>query len=499
METPKNVNKRFLKIGIILIFIIFALLFSLLVFPNHYFFRTNALDLGISNHALYQIAHFKIPTYSISIDGTSTHLFASHFSPIFYFYLPFYWIFGNYALLIIQLLSILFGGLGIYKILLIKVKNTRLHPIILIHFFLIWGIYSALSFDFHNTVIASMLIPWLVYYFEIGKIKYQMVFLILILFTQENMALWMIFVYLGLLVSKYLIKKEKFEGLYFIKFELSQLLFIMLYFIVVTTLIMPSLNSDNEFYQLSRYSHLGNSFGEIIENMISNPKDFFSLIFENNTGDASLNGYKTESLFMLLVSGGFLLFYRPVYLLMTLPIIAQKMFSNNYGFWGITGQYSIEFVPLLSLCLIDFIANKSKWFGYIFTLSIAFSTGYFNYKSMEKRKPDWTDNTTIAFYDKKHYTSYVDVKTVHQLLKTIPKNASLSVSSQLAPHLSNRLNIHMFPNTNNADYIVLLNDPKNSYPIPYKDFLTKVEELKKSEKYKLKISKSRLYIFKKVN
>ncbi|MGQ3014037.1 MAG: hypothetical protein ACT6QS_10050, partial [Flavobacteriales bacterium] len=38
------------------IVLLFALIFALLSFPNHYLLRTYALDLGMFNHALYDFS-----------------------------------------------------------------------------------------------------------------------------------------------------------------------------------------------------------------------------------------------------------------------------------------------------------------------------------------------------------------------------------------------------------------------------------------------------------
>src|SRR5207249_11116663 len=44
--------------------------------------------------------------------------------------------------------------------------DEALALILLFQFWSIWGIYSALAYDYHDNVVAAMLVPWLFYYFH---------------------------------------------------------------------------------------------------------------------------------------------------------------------------------------------------------------------------------------------------------------------------------------------------------------------------------------------
>ena len=479
------------------IFILFGIIFTSISIPNHVLLRTHALDLGMFNHALYQFSQFQMANFSLSYDGEIINYFSDHFSPITLFFVPFYYLFGAYTLLIIQILSILWGGYGIWKYLQFKSNRPLLNRILLLHFFVIWGTYSALSFDFHTNVIASMFVPWILYYFEKGQVKWTLILLILLALCKENMALWSIFIYIGLLLKKYLKNRQSFQFQHFVKFELSVLVGLGVYFLVVVGYVMPHLNEGNVAYQLSRDGHLGNSTKEIIYHLLSQPNELFNLLFENTSGEPEFNGIKTELMFMVLVSGGFLLFYQPIYLLMLIPIFAQKMLANNYAIWGISGQYSIEFVPVLSLCVIDFVLKLKayKWQMFTAILTVIF-TAYFNYRSIESRHPLWFDNTNTAFYDAKHYQSPLPTQAILQKLKSIPDGVSVSASSALTPHLEKRRNLFLFPNVNRAKYILLLDNPMNTYPCSYEEFVLKRKALLKNERYQLIYQKNALSIFK---
>ena len=199
-------NPTFSK-PVITVLLIFGILFSLISIPNHYNFRTYAFDLGINNNALWDYMHFKW-NYCTVMDPHFTNLLSDHFSLFPVLISPFAWIFGTYTLLLFQITAMLWGGIGIYLLLSNLLKNSKLALIGMIHFFSMWGIYSALAFDYHDNVIGTMLVPWFLYYIHQNKWKQAIPWFALILISKENIALWMIFICIGMILIYY---KEKIK------------------------------------------------------------------------------------------------------------------------------------------------------------------------------------------------------------------------------------------------------------------------------------------------
>lgn len=54
---------------------------------------------------------------------------------------------------------------------------------------------------------------------------------------------------------------------------------------------------------------------------------------------------------------------KPVYLIMLIPVYVQKLFHDNYGMWSISGQYVIEFAPILAIGTFSVLgqANNSAF------------------------------------------------------------------------------------------------------------------------------------------
>ena len=482
------------KTILIIIFSIFAIIYCLISLVNHYQLRTYALDLGMFNNAVYHISKFTQPIFTLDIKANETHYLATHFSLITYLYFPLIYIFGSYSLLLLQIVSILSGGVAAYLYAKLKFKNNSIIPIIiLIHFFCIWGIYSALSFDFHNNVIGAMLMIWFIYFLEIRKLLTAGVFLALAVFSQESTAIWAIFVLGGMMIKN----RMEFSKEY-IKFEIPAIIICLIYSVLVIGVIMPFIQNGQNNLQLNRYANLGNSISQIMLKIIQDPKYIFSLLFESPLDDKSYFGIKSELHFMVLVSGGFALFYRPYYLFMLIPIYAEKLLSSDHGVWGINSQYAIEFVPILSLSLTDFLLKiKSTNVACRIAIITTISTLFFTNQTIASKRNQWYDKTNTAFYLKMHYDSPFNLSEIHQTLKSIPEEAIVSASSPLTPHLASREKIYQFPIVKDAGYIVLLLSKTNTYPISQEDFLKQMNEYLSNDKFVVQYRNNDLLILKK--
>ncbi|HLN54195.1 MAG TPA: DUF2079 domain-containing protein [Lentimicrobium sp.] len=452
--------KKLFWISFTSVFLIFALIYAVASIYPHINFRTAALDLGMFNHALYSFAHFRADVFTLALNGSEAPYFGDHFSPITVLYAPFYYLFGEYTLLIIQIIVILAGGYGIFKYAMLRGLNQWVSLLITVHFFTLWGIYSALGFDFHNNVIAAMFVPWFMYFFEKGELKWMLIFYLLIIICKENMALWMIFILLALVIRK--------EGLPFgitKKYIAGLVVFAAIYFVLVSQVIMPELAKGSGLNHLGRFTHLGDSLGDIALKFWRKPDKFFYMLFENTISVNEGTGVKSQLHFLVLISGGFAFFRKPHFLIMLAPIYAQKMFSNSPTLWGISGQYSIEFVPVISLAVISFILyyKEIKW-SWTVVLLLLYTSVHFNEKN-------------LRFLKKEFYVKDINVEQVNDAINRIPGNAVISVNSALAPHLAFRDKIYHFPVIKDAEYIAIIKK-RSIYPMKREDYNELTNKLK---------------------
>ncbi len=459
---------------LILTIIIFGVIYSLVSLVNHYNFRTYALDLGAYTNAMYDYIHFQWNDSTV-FKEIRENLFADHFDLYLVIFSPLSLIFRTYTLLIVQIIFLLFGGIGVYKYFSISKYKYNIALFATIYFYLFFGVFSAVSFDYHSNVIASSLIPWLFYCFKRKKYMNTGIILVLLLVSKENISLWLAFIFIGLLFEY---KKDKVSLRYlFLFFSIS-----IMYFILIINVVMPALSNSGTYPHFD-YSYLGNDSFEAVKYLFSHPIEAVKILFVNHTDSYFGNYVKLELHILVFISGFFMLFLKPHYILMLIPIYFQKLFHDNYLMWGIYGQYSIEYAPILAIGIFSAISEfksikLSKIISVVVLLGVICST----IRIMDNTVI-YTDKSRIRLYKTSHYKRDYNVKIVHEQINKIPENAIVSAQSSILPHLSIRDYIYQFPIVKDADYIIY--SPKEStYPLLEEDFYVKIKDIMSSNKWR---------------
>lgn len=486
MEIIVSLRKNYV---LILILVFFAAIYSSVSLVNHYNFRTYGFDLGIYNNALYDYSHLRVSDNPV-IGNHITNVLSDHLSFYHFIYAPFRYILGSWTLLIFQILAILLGGIGIFKSISLLTKSKTIPYLALIHFFSMWGIYSALSFDYHDNVVAAMVVPW--YFFSILKRSTKHIILcsVLLIISKENIALWLSFIALGTAIWQY--KDAKIRNL-----NLFISVFSIIYFILAIKVFMPYFGGGRAFAHLN-YHALGNSLPEYFKTMVTRPLYTLSLLFKNHSPNVMSNGIKAELHFVILLSGGVALLLRPQFLIMLIPIYAQKLFHTSFVKWGINLHYSIEFVPIITFALYYLLLSLSnkKLLYSLASISLILCILTTNSR-LHHRKSKWYSRENADIFYKKHYSTNYNVTEIRNELDKIPGNAKICAQNMLVPHLSFREWIYVFPNINNADYIITIPTSGNFWPYNEEKYLKKIEELKQGNYKVIKESPSILILKKK--
>jgi uncharacterized membrane protein len=421
-----------------------SILYAAIAIVNHYLFRTYALDYGAYTNALYDYVHFQWNDSGVFRD-LSENLLADHFDLYLIILSPFSFIFGTYTLLIFQLLSVLLGGVGVYRY-FTQSGRPSIALFGALHYFLFFGIYGALSCDYHSNVIAVSLIPWFFLIIRKQRVVAASVLLFFILIAKENMGLWLTFICLALAIEYR--NTIKMRNYLIIASTISAL-----YFALVISILMPSM-ANPEIFRKFNYSVLGNSYVEAFLYLLSHPFDTIKVLFVNHTHQPQGDYVKAELFGMLCLSGLPILLRKPHYLLMLIPIFFQKLYHDNYIVWGIAKHYTIEFAPILSIGIFSVIGEFRKLrvvkAGAIMILA---STAACTIHSMDSTIMH-TPKAQLRVYQKQHFTRDYDVALVHQQLDLIPREAVVSAQSPFLPHLSLRDYVYEFPKIKDAEYIV---------------------------------------------
>ena len=453
---------------------VFLTLYTLISIVNHYNFRTYALDLGAYTNALYDYLNFKWNDSTV-FKEIEENLLADHFDIYLILFSPLTILFKTYTLLIVQIAAILLGGIGIYK-LFNSNNNSTIALYATIYFYLFYGIFSSVAYDYHSNVVAASIVPWLFYYIQKQKIFFSSLCIFFIIIGKENMSFWLTFILIGLAIEY---RKNTFIRNYLIFASILS----CISFISITNIIMPYI-ANNGKYPHFQYSVLGNSMSEAFIHLITHPIQSFQTIFINHNQNTFGNFVKLETHLILLSSGLFFLIKKPYYIIMLIPIYFQKFFHNNIAMWGIGGQYNIEFAPIFAIGIFKVIQDiKSiKAQKYLIVLSIILVSAS-TIRTMDNTV-FFTDKSRIRWYKKGHYTREYNVKNMHEQLQKIPKNAVVSAQSPFLPHLSLRDKIYQFPILKDAEFIVFSN-LENPYPLTVNEFDSITSSLKNEPKWKI--------------
>jgi uncharacterized membrane protein len=338
-----------------------------------------------------------------------------------------------------------------------------------------------------------MLVPWFIYYFDTKNIKMTILFAILIVIGKENMPIWLAFVCAGLACLHY--KESSKRNLALILGGAS-----IIYVVLIIKVVMPAMDPlmAKNGYHAFQYNILGNNSKEILYNLTHNPLEIFKAIFINPYKDMpELNGIKWELYACMLLAGGWMLLIKPQYIIMLIPIIAQKVFHNDFGKWGINYHYSIELAPIIIIGFYDGLKcfkNQKMWI--VFSSIFCLLTLKNSFDKIEKRDSLYYNKTNSAFYSKEHYQCEFDKREIKRVMKLIPPKANLSALNIFCPHLSFRDNIYQFPDIHDAEY-VLLAKTENAYPVRGIELDDKIQEFKNSANWQTLSASKGIYLFKK--
>lgn len=472
-----------LSLGILLLF---AFLFASISWANHYFFRTDALDLGAYINATYDYSHGQWNDSSSFLNHPANFL-TDHFDLLVVFFSPLSWLFKDWTLLLLQWLSILCGAVGVYRYFLLRQASVSFARSAMLFYLLQFGVFGALSFNYHSSVVAAALVPFLLVAIEQQNKKHFLLVFILILIAKESMSLWLFFILTGLI---FIYRSHPWR-----KFMAGSALVALVWFCSVTLWVMPSLTDGGGLTQF-KFSIVGNSLGDLFAAVLHRPMVLVDALFNNHLGTAGVNGVKEEFWMLFLLSGGLVLLARPVYLWMILPIFLMKMWSDRTLLWGINYHYNIELVPILSIgvfsTLMELTDGKIRRRLVVACILLAAAVSI---RCMDHTEV-WVRRENIRVYQKKHWQSALNRKAVVDALQQLPADVIVSAQSCLQPHVAWRDNAYLFPHIANAEYVFLA-PATNTYPLSRDEFTFTKDSLLASKRWSRIVDKDGVLLLKK--
>ncbi len=430
--------------------LVFGILFAMVSLVNHYYFRTYGLDLGLYTNALYDYIHFHSNDSTFFL-ANSCNLLADHFDLYLMLFSPLVLLLGSYTLLVLQIVAVLMGMWGMYRLAGLYTNKGWLPMAAMLMVGLSFGVWHALAFDYHSNVVAAMMLPWMLYFVKKGKPIGVVVMAVLMSIGKETSALWVIFVLVALLWD---VRRNRQMR----RVVALTAVGILAYFLSVTMWIMPSLGcgASSGFW---RYDWMGTSVGEVALWVVSHPIEAVRDIFVSFLPDSVDGVLKVEFFICILTSGLLLGLFKPNYLFMLISPLALKMLSrDSVTFWGVSYQYNIEICMVtVAAAMIVLSRMKKPKMQNVALLATVLLTGLTLVYTVSNPKT-WVRKENIRLYDRRHYNQAdFDRNEARRLIESLPSDASVAASSELTPHLALRDKVYLYPEglVHQPEYLLL--------------------------------------------
>jgi uncharacterized membrane protein len=453
--------------------------FSVLSIRPHLALKTHMADLGQMDLAIWNTAHGRF-VQEIKGEQISTRL-TDHVEPIFALVSLVFWIWDDVrALLVLQSAVIALGAWPVYQMARARLRSftdesqaSAAGIVFTLVYLLFPALEAANMAEFHAAPLAVLPIAWALWYVEQSKWGRFAVACLAVAAIKEEMAL------LSFLLGAWAIvyRRDGRRVGFMIAFA-SLVWFGVATFVIIPAYAAPVYGEAQSVY-FQRYGALGDSAGDIARSLFTRPVLVWAIITE----PARL-GY----LGGLLASVGGLALLGPELLLLSAPILAANLLSAYPAQYSGELHYSAPLVPYFVAAAIIGAARATRslcrwrlWpstshkrpelaLGLVLGWLLLWSVGYHRVKGWtplggEFRWPELTAHHRLA------------ERFFHQ----IPKDAPISVTTALYPHLSHRERIYKFPALGDAAYVLLeVNGTTDMHPA---DLRRRFDELLASRRF----------------
>lgn len=444
------------------VFILFGALHLHISLFDHYLCKTNTYDLAVYNFAFFDFAHLRVSPCPLYHSEGDIHFLQDHFSLTLPILSPLYWVmsplFGTYTLLIIQWLLIVAGAYATYRLILLKSANFNLSIAAVLFYFTIYCRFAAYNADCNLVIMGSALLPVFFYFFEARKWVPMVLVFLALLVNREDFPLGLMFFCWMLLILHWRDKQKRKIALWLIVASIAS-------FVTIFGWIIPALETPNKPYNLFNYNALGQGPKEALVFIVSHPLQALELLFKNSTNDPMYDGVKLKFYFVFLLSGGFVLFYRPVYLIAFIPLVAKKMWNDDPSRWSHEFYQGVEIATIFPAFVFLTLASIKKeqlrklLAGLVCVLTIEVTL----HQLYHSPRVYYGINRSNVFSGDL-YTMTPNTRDIRELMRKIPDTSAVCASGHIAPQLAFRRYIYLFPRIENSRY-VLLEKKGSTFPL----------------------------------
>lgn len=426
-----------------------AAAFAVLAIRKHHSFHSNAYDLGLQQHVVWNTAHgrwFEY-TYMVAFNPDLVNHLGDHVNLILLPIAALYSLHdGPETLLVVQALAVASGMVPLFLVARRRIGRDGPALVLASLYLLHPALQAALLFDFHPIVLAAPLFLWSYYFATVRRDGWLVSATILLLATQENAAL--VVALLGVLVA---IEGRRRAGAALLAAGVA-------WFVTCYFAILPALNPGVGSNAFARYRHLGASWSEVMVRVLMHPVEVAAGVL-----DASGRDY----LRALLVPFGFVSLLAPEILLCAASEVALNLLSDFPAQRTIDHQYASVIVAVAALAAVVGTGRTARFASVRLGLpraAVAWSLAAWalaactvvqtrSYGTIRALGPEYEG----VYADSDH------ARLGHEVLANVPDGVPVSAQGTIAPHLSRRPRVYVFPTIADAEWVAL---DRHANPFP---------------------------------
>jgi uncharacterized membrane protein len=461
--------------GLVIYWLFSVAAYSALSLFRHWHFESSAFDLGIFDQGIWHYSLFEKPACTIN---QFPNLLGDHFDPTLALLAPLYWICPHVeAILVAQAILL---TLPVFPVFLFTQKRLGRLPAFCfaISYAMLWELQAEAQFDFHELTLAVPAAAFAIYFADEEKWGPFFASVLFMVLCKEDLCLVAIFMGLILVLTG-----KRVQGMVLAVAALALFLFEI-------KVLMPYLGGRP--YDHWRYSQLGADPVRALGTCLAHPLKVLAILFSNWT--------KTTTVACLFLPFFFGAFFSP-WGFLAIPLICERMLSDDPDFWVMLYQYNVMAAPILCLASADGFYRlfrrvkepllREKMKRNLSILILVFNVIAFQLPHQPLghliRHPFWRFSSTE--------------KNSNQALALVPADASVLAQSCLVPHLSHRqiivqMDEQSFGSPPMEDYVVACLG-KDSWPLAPQE-VVKLIHRKESQGYQVLFHQTDWVVLKKM-
>jgi uncharacterized membrane protein len=409
--------------------------FCALSILRHHAFNTGRFDLGNMTQAVWATAHGH-PLAVTNLEGDQVSRLGSHVDPILVAFAPLWWIWPSPSMLLAaQAIAIALGALPVFWLARKHLGSERAG----LGFALAYLLYPAVQWltlaEFHPVALACPLLLFAFWYLDEDRLVPFAVFAGLAALTKEEIPLVIAAMGIWYALSR---KRYRIGGA------------IVVLGVVATAIsikvVLPHYNegASSSFYR--RYGALGDSPGEILETVFTDPGRLVDVAFDSEG---------LHYLADLLLPLALLFAAAPLVLIAAIPELGLNLLSATHTQSSIHHHYTAALIPPLiaaSVLGAGRLARGEQRRAIVLAGVAAAAALVANFRL--GAIPLWRSLPGGSSYQA--HMSHVSThdRIAERALTLIPDSAVVSATNSLGSHLSARRRFLSFPQVQDAEWIV---------------------------------------------